>query len=136
MVSITPQKQRTQRIRCSTMTMSSQLSKQFHNQQWEYLPWRHLSCIGVSLAVFLYSLPYLHLDYWQNHIYWFYWIRIPQQLLIFKAVHVIQMFMPMPRGRLPKQNFFWKNSKRPLIYPPHFWKIILRISLQNCDKSA
>ena len=32
---------------------------------------------------------------------------------------------------------FWKSSKRPLtIPPPHFRKVILRVSRQNCDKSA
>ena len=41
------------------------------------------------------------------------------------------------KGRMapPKRMNFRKNSKRPLT-PPHFWKIILRISRQNCDKSA
>ena len=33
------------------------------------------------------------------------------------------------KGRipLPIQMNFWKNSKRPLTIPPHFWKIILQI---------
>ena len=41
------------------------------------------------------------------------------------------------KGRMapPKRMNFRKNSKRPLT-PPHFRKIILRISRQNCDKSA
>ena len=30
------------------------------------------------------------------------------------------------KGRLPRMNF-WKNSKRPLTLPPHFWKIMLPI---------
>ena len=31
------------------------------------------------------------------------------------------------KGRIPLPNRmnFWKNSKRPLTPPPHFWKIIL-----------
>ena len=33
----------------------------------------------------------------------------------------------------PKRMKLRKSSKRP---PPHLWKIILRISRQNCEKSA
>ena len=42
------------------------------------------------------------------------------------------------KGRMtsPKRMNFWKSSKRPLTPPPHFRKIMLRFSRQNCDKSA
>ena len=39
-----------------------------------------------------------------------------------------------PKGRLsaPLSMNFWKSSKRPLTPPPHFRKVILRISRQKC----
>ena len=42
------------------------------------------------------------------------------------------------KGRMvsPKLMNFRKSSKRPLTPPPHFRKIMLRFSQQNCDKSA
>ena len=42
------------------------------------------------------------------------------------------------KGRipLPKRMNFRKSSKRPLTPPPHFRKVMLRISRQKCDKSA
>ena len=42
------------------------------------------------------------------------------------------------KGRMtsPKLMNFRKSSKRPLTPPPHFRKIMLRFSRQNCDKSA
>ena len=34
-------------------------------------------------------------------------------------------------GRIPKRLNFWKNSKRPLTPPPHFWKIILQFFIMD-----
>ena len=50
----------------------------------------------------------------------------------------ILLALCVPKGRMasPKLMNFRKSSKRPLTPPPHFRKIILRFSRQNCDKSA
>ena len=45
----------------------------------------------------------------------------------------LQMLMIMTKGRVTLQKWmnFRKSFKLPLT-PPHFWKIILRISRQKC----
>ena len=50
---------------------------------------------------------------------------------------ILQMWW-VSKGRvtLPNQMNFRKSSKRPLTPPPHFRKVTLRFSRQNCDKSA
>ena len=53
--------------------------------------------------------------------------------LIRMLVHyyVCTSFGAVHKGRIPLPNLinFWKNSKRPLTPPLHFWKIILQFFL-------
>ena len=47
------------------------------------------------------------------------------------TARLVKRDIPNGRVALPNRMNFWKNSKRPLTPPPHFWKIILQFFMTD-----